>query len=243
MTLTRRGVISAGIGAFAALPAVAGLQNAGRRAGHVVLLGDSIFDNKKYVGGKPAVIEQLQKRLPEGWKATKLAEDRAVAADIPGQVGRLPDDATHLVLSVGGNDALKASWVLEMPANNGAQVFLALAKVRGKFATDYSAAVQAALKPGKPLVVCTVYDPNYSVGDRQSMAVAGLAVFNDVISREAVKRRVPVLDLRVLFTAKGDYANAIEPSVAGGQKIVDQVWAIATGHDFSVRQSTWYPKP
>ena len=42
---------------------------------HVVLLGDSIFDNGDYVKPKPAVIEQLKKALPKGWKTTLAAVD------------------------------------------------------------------------------------------------------------------------------------------------------------------------
>ena len=41
--------------------------------GHVVLLGDSIFDNALYVPGGPAVIDQLRRELPAGWSATLLA--------------------------------------------------------------------------------------------------------------------------------------------------------------------------
>ena len=71
---------------------------------HAVLLGDSIFDNAAYVPGKPSVIEQLRKTLPGDWKATLLAVDGDVTADVQKQIERLPDDATHLIVSSGGND-------------------------------------------------------------------------------------------------------------------------------------------
>jgi hypothetical protein len=35
--------------------------------GHLVLLGDSVFDNAAYVGGGPDVVAQLRARLPTGW--------------------------------------------------------------------------------------------------------------------------------------------------------------------------------
>ena len=47
--------------------------------GHVILLGDSIFDNAAYVPGGPAVIEHLRRGLPEGWKATLLGVDGSLA--------------------------------------------------------------------------------------------------------------------------------------------------------------------
>ena len=77
---------------------------------HVVLLGDSIFDNGAYVRtGDPDVVGQLRTILPGGWRATLNAFDGAGMPDIGGQIARLPLDASHLVVSVGGNDA---SWTV-----------------------------------------------------------------------------------------------------------------------------------
>src|SRR3712207_8799829 len=45
------------------------------RSGHVVLLGDSIFDNGVYVSGGPDVVRQLRDELPPGWQATLRAID------------------------------------------------------------------------------------------------------------------------------------------------------------------------
>ena len=42
---------------------------------HIVLLGDSVFDNAAYVPGDPDVRTQLQEKLPKKWKATLLAID------------------------------------------------------------------------------------------------------------------------------------------------------------------------
>ncbi len=40
---------------------------------HVVLLGDSVFDNAAYVGVGPEVVQQLRSALPDPWQATRLA--------------------------------------------------------------------------------------------------------------------------------------------------------------------------
>src|SRR5262245_43448422 len=101
---------------------------------YVVLLGDSIFDNARYVPGGPAVIQQIQERLPRGWKASLLALDGAVVADVGNQVRQLPDDATHLVVSVGGNDALEHSGIVRMEGGIASPGLLSdLADVRGSF--------------------------------------------------------------------------------------------------------------
>src|ERR1700761_5028124 len=97
---------------------------------HVVLLGDSIFDNAAYVPDEPAVPEQLEQRLPKGWRVTLLAKDGAIARDVSNQLARLPDDASHLVVSVGGNDALEYVGILEETTLNAAEGFQQLTEAR-----------------------------------------------------------------------------------------------------------------
>lgn len=202
-------------------------------AGHVVLLGDSILDNGAYVGRDPAVVDQVRAELPAGWQATLLAVDGSVTRDVARQLGRLPADASHLIVSVGGNDALEASHLLLAPARPAAALFADLADVRDRFAREYAAMLDAVLAHRRPTTVCTVYDGNAPDPRQQRMRAAGLTAFNDVILREAVRRRLPVLDLRVLFADPTDYANPIEPSAAGGRKIARLVREAVTGHDFS----------
>jgi hypothetical protein len=64
--------------------------------GHVVLLGDSIFDNASYVAGAPDVVRQVLQRLPQGSKATLAAADGSTIGDVRRQLRRVPADATHL---------------------------------------------------------------------------------------------------------------------------------------------------
>jgi hypothetical protein len=126
---------------------------------HVVLLGDSIFDNDRYVPGGPSVIEHLRKFLPAGLRATLLARDGAGTAELQRQLELLPDDATHLVVSVGGNDALDHSGLLlHEPAGSFAEVLSRLAEIQEQFRQDYRAMLQRVLNACRPTAVCTVYD-------------------------------------------------------------------------------------
>ena len=84
--------------------------------GHVILLGDSIFDNASYVPDRPPVIEQLNQALPHGWRASLLAVDGDLTENVASQLKNLPGEATHLVVSVGGNDALGESRILNESA-------------------------------------------------------------------------------------------------------------------------------
>jgi hypothetical protein len=118
---------------------------------HLILLGDSIFDNAAYTDGGPDVVTQLNAALPAGWAASLLAVDGSTTDDIAGQVGCLPCDATHLVLSVGGNDALQQAHLLFTPAASTEEAVGLLADLAEQFEHDYRAAVAACLRPGLPL--------------------------------------------------------------------------------------------
>jgi hypothetical protein len=207
--------------------------------GHVVLLGDSIFDNARYVPDRPPVVEQLRKGLPGGWRATLLAVDGHTAGDVPGQLARLPADATHLVVSAGGNDALGASWILAQSADSVGHALAQLHGAQAEFREVYRRMLRAVLAAGKPTAVCTVYDAIPGLGPAELTA---LGLFNEVILREAFLAGLPVVDLRLVCTDAADYSSLspIEPSVAGGSKITRVVAGVATAHDFSRRHSVVY---
>jgi hypothetical protein len=194
-------------------------------AGHVVLLGDSIFDNAAYVPGGPAVIEHLRRMLPAGWEATLLAIDGATIASVERQLRRLPKSATHLVLSVGGNDALGyAGFLLTEPADSFASALAGIARIRDEFAREYRAMLDDVRSVGLPLAVCTIYDSIPGMGPAE---LAGVSIFNDVITRHAIVAGATLLDLRLISNESTDYAavSPIEPSASGGGKIARAIHA------------------
>jgi lysophospholipase L1-like esterase len=186
---------------------------------HLVLLGDSIFDNAAYTSGGPEVVRQVRERLPAGWTATLLAVDGAVVSDLPAQLARLPADATHLVVSAGGNDALGHADLLQRPARATAEVLGWLADAGEAFERRYRTAIDAVRARGLPTTLCTIYHGNFPEPEFQRVAQTALAVFNDAILRTAFARALDVIDLRLVCDRPADYANAIEPSSGGGAKI------------------------
>jgi hypothetical protein len=207
---------------------------------HVVLLGDSIFDNKAYVGDGPDVIAQLAEALPEGWTATLNAVDGSTTVTMLEQLDRLPRDATHLVLSTGGNDALGFKPVLEEQARSVGEALDKLAKIRTMFANTYRATLDAVIAKKLPTAICTIYDPRYDSAAETQVASAGLSLFNDTITREVFASGLPLIDLRLLFDDPDDYANPIEPSVQGGAKLARVIAKLVTTHDFTRPRSEVY---
>jgi hypothetical protein len=191
--------------------------------GHVVLLGDSIFDNGAYVGGGPDVISQLRQELP-GWKCSLLAIDGDIITGVARQLRNLPPDATYLVVSAGGNDALGYAPLLQERPGSVAEALLMLDAGRERFDADYRAMLPAVLAHGLPAAVCTIYDTPSSEPNHKVIKAA-LSLFNDSITRAAFSSGTPLIDLRLICSEDGDYANPIEPSSQGGRKMAK---AIAT---------------
>jgi lysophospholipase L1-like esterase len=204
---------------------------------HVVLLDDSIFDNAAYVAGGPDVVQQLRERLPTGWRATLNAVDGAVTGGVERQLQKLQPDTSHLVVSVGGNDALGHAGLLEEDARSVAEVLDRISDVREQFAQDYRTMLDAVLSRDLPTSVCTIYDARFPDQQRRRLAATALTIFNDVITRAAFRHGLPLIDLRLLCNEDADFANAIEPSVRGGAKIARAIAAVVAEHDIAPRRS------
>lgn len=184
-----------------------------------MLLGDSIFDNAAYTGGEPDVVQHLRSILPPGWQASLLALDGSVTSDLPAQVREVPADASHLVVSVGGNDALMNSDLLDLPVDSTAEA-LELFHLRIQtFESGYRSVIQEVLELGRPTTLCTIYNGNLPDPEDARHARVALALFNDVILRTAFELGLPVIELRLVCNEPADYANPIEPSGRGGRKI------------------------
>ena len=207
---------------------------------HIVLLGDSIFDNQSYVGGGKDTIANLREQMPDDWTATLLAVDGHVTDGVISQLARVPSDATHLFVSVGGNDALGEIGILQRPASSAAEVLDGLSKVATRFEDRYRRMLEAVLALGKPTAVCTIYYPRYPEALLQKLAVTALASFNDVIIRHAFLAGIPLFDLRYVCNDDGDYANPIEPSEAGGAKIAKTIIQVVQNHRFEEGRTAAY---
>jgi lysophospholipase L1-like esterase len=229
----RRAALGTGLSALGVAGPTASARGAAATTatGHVVLLGDSVFDNAGYLAGRgPDVVSHLRARLPTGWRATLLARGGSVAADVAGQLGRLPPDATHLVVSAGGNDAGRREGALVEPARTVAEALLRLGAIRARFAEDHRAMLDAVSARRLATAVCTIYDPRFADPDRRRAAAMALAAFNDVITRGAFARGAALIDLRLISSDDEDFAGPTGPSVRGGAKIAAAIAGWAAGN-------------
>jgi len=223
---------------------------------HIVLAGDSIFDNGSYVPGQPDVAQQLRNQLGEDSNVTLLAIDGDVTKDVHNQLTQLPEDTSHLFISVGGNDALGQLHIFTDPVSSVGEGFLKFSRVQTTFQQEYKAMLENALSLNIPTTICTIYKPCFyhpdmsrvgsyvgngvSNTDLQNVSVTALTAFNDVILQEAVTTGIPLMDLRVMYDNVADYANPIEPSTIGGQKMVSVMESIINEHPFSENMTVLY---
>ena len=224
---------------------------------HIVLLGDSIFDNKSYVNPSELdVPNQLRSLVGKDCKVTHLAVDGHVTRHIPTQLNNLPSDATHLFISVGGNDGLGHLSIFNEPVDTIGDALQKMYLVGESFQKKYSEMVDLVLSHNLPTTLCSIYYPRFhsrslsrveyylsmmTNGETlQQMAMAAETIFNDIITFEIFKRKLPLIDLRVLCDEDQDFANPIEPSCIGGMKIANKIKGITLNHDFSKNVSKVY---
>jgi hypothetical protein len=162
-----------------------------------------------------------------------VAVDGSTTDNIADQMQHLPEETTHLVLSVGGNNALlHASQLgislfgISSTSDSGAP--MSLADISEDFEARYRAVIEECLRPRLPLSVCTIYNGRFPDKTYQRIASVALTIFNDTILRVAIEHRLPVIDLRLICNEDRDYANPIEPSSAGGEKIVRVIINLVT---------------
>ena len=194
---------------------------------HLVLLGDSTLDNGPYTEGGPCVADHIGSRLREGSTVSLLAVDGHTTHRVGGQLKNMPSAATHLVLSVGGNDALGHIGIFGRPevVMDMVGAVSDLTDILDNFQESYRACLDQVLSHSLPTLVCTIYNGAFPDPSYQRILTTTVRLFDDVIMQCAFDAGCPVVDLRRVCTHPADYFNPIEPGVVGGDKIASAILA------------------
>ena len=194
---------------------------------YVSLLGDSIIDNKVYVGeGELSVTEHLQHNSSSNF--TMIAVDGDTTEEVlENQLDILKEPVSHIVLSIGGNDLLQNLHLLQDETSGMKFALEKSSELIGEIQENYTKILEHLSQYDAKVLLCTVYE-----GDLKSDLMlaqfdkAGqvmLKMHNDTVYYLASKFDVDVLELRNIFTNKEDYANPIEPSHIGGEKLAKAI--------------------
>ena len=202
----------------------------------LVLLGDSIIDNKTYVlDGEFSVLEHIQSKSET--PVTQLALDGATTDDvISNQIKVIPFGTSHIVLSVGGNDLLnEIGFLMEDFKYTPNQVLKRCHTLIAPITQKYESIVSQLQTTSRAnLLLCTVYEGDLGRSDEYRDVLDSsktmVSSFNDIVYKTADKFDADVLELRHIFTSPEDYANPIEPSHIGGEKLAQEIihWINAT---------------
>jgi len=185
---------------------------------HLVLVGDGTLANQAHTGTLPDSAA-VARQLLSGWSVSVLAVEGAALAAVPDQLKRLPSDASLVVLSAGGNDAMEHVELLQRPSESSGETLDALIAASDAFGKRYRQVIEAAKGKTLRLVLCTIYEPPLVGPNTASRARAILTLLNDQILRTAHALGVDVIELRDVVRNPGDFTLQIHPSGAGAAKI------------------------
>lgn len=193
----------------------------------VVLLGDSILDNRPYTAPDPDTTEHLRHLLGEGWSVDLLAQDGAMMRDMPHQLEQASGRSGTAVLSIGGNDLIEHVNLLTRSAPAGAAaVFEELLAISDDFGRRYEAIARAVAARFDRTVLCTIYEVQLEPPLMARLARVPLGVLNDRIIRTAARLGLDVLELRGVCREPSDFVLQIEPSASGAAKIASAIAAL-----------------
>ena len=168
--------------------------------------------------------------------------DGSVINDVLRQLAQIPDDASHLVISAGGNDLLFEIGVLQEPVRTVGEGLRLLAELRKRFDSDYRRLLEA--RPESTVCRSSSVRSTTRVHRTKCSSaevVEALALFDDCIIGNAREFGFPVIDLRAVCTEIADFANPIEPSSAGGAKIAQAICDVVLNVDFCSGRTVLYP--
>ncbi len=213
----------------------------------IYLLGDSIIDNAPYVKKNE---KDVASHLNSMYKCSpqiniyNRAVDGHTMKDLLGTQlsDEGLDEATHIVTSIGGNDLLHNLFFLIDSVGlhqEGSIKLIPRTTTRNKTFEDtyfeiikpmqqeYESVVANLSNYRAKLLLCTVYEGDLVDSDEFSDVIYSsktmLSIFNDIVYRTAQKYNAEVLELRDIFVSPEDYANPIEPSHIGGEKLAKAI--------------------
>ena len=196
----------------------------------VVLFGDSIIDNKTYVShGEFSVLEHLENI--SNYEYIQVAYDGHTTFDVQNKQLHLStiEKPSHIVLSVGGNDLLQnLSYLSNGPMSNVNDAITGIQQhIFEPLEQRFETIIEELSSQRANLLICTVYEGDLGrtdefkdVLDSSKIMVSSL---NDIVYKTAKKYKADVLELREIFISSDDYANPIEPSHIGGEKLAKSI--------------------
>jgi len=187
---------------------------------NITLLGDSVFDNGSYLNkGEKTAPELLNTKFMN--RFSMLATDGATTTSvIASQIPKIKKNTNKIFVSIGGNDLLGYSHLLD--EKNTKTIKKIVANARRKFAIDYETMLQSLKRTRIPIAIFTIYYGEFPSPEKQIVKYA-VDNFNRVILNLCEKHVIPVLNLNGVLNSPSDFTKHIEPSAKGSKKLADAI--------------------
>ena len=213
----------------------------------IYLLGDSIIDNTPYVKKNEKDVEShlnsMYKSSPQINIYNRAVDGHTMKDLLDTQLSDEGlNEATNIVVSIGGNDLLgnlyflvnamgfhqdQESKVFQKTTTRNKTFEDTYFEILKPMQQEYESIVANLSNYRAKLLLCTVYEGDLVDSDEFSDVIYSsktmLSIFNDLVYRTAQKYNAEVLELRDIFVSPEDYANPIEPSHIGGEKLAKAI--------------------
>ena len=172
----------------------------------VILLGDSMLNNKKYVFENESVEYYLKQEYPH---LNNLATDGAKMNDLNTQLNKLKtmniSKNSNLIISIGGNDLLDTQ--------NVQKVFKQYKQLLADILREY---------PDIHIYLLNIYYPPCCRFKRYYNVITQ---WNNLLP-SLKSSNIKIILISEMLTEKDDFVFEIEPSNTGGQKIANKIMGI-----------------
>ena len=192
------------------------------------LLGDSLLENQNYTQAGEAIIDHFHRLSPV--PVTQHAVDGHVITDtirVLDMIGHDPKPNTGAAVSISGNDALAASYVLNNPVSTVFEAFSQMIPILDAVRAKYTTLLDTMLKIyDRDLIrVMTIHNKIPVSPSMPREALVALGLFNELILEECFQRKLQIIDLRIISESPDSYSEVspIEPSGIGGRRIVEAI--------------------
>jgi hypothetical protein len=175
-----------------------------------ILLGDSILNNNAYVSQGKSISDLLIERT--SGKTVSLAIDDSQIQYIYRQINNIPNTQnkiTTIFLSVGGNDLLST-------LTNKSMMILST------IFASYKTLVKSIKinQPSANIVLLDIYYPNNLHFKQYHLIIKEC---NELLYKYASENNYSVFKISNILTQPTDFTHEIEPSLLGGQKMIESI--------------------
>jgi len=178
-----------------------------------ILLGDSVLDNKSFVPDGENIAALLKKQNQDG-HVVSLAKNDTTIPYVPPQISKIRelsasynDSNTFIFLSVGGNDILVKYENNQKPNYDN-------------MIEEYNELIESIkiVAPNAKIYLVDLYFPRNKENQKYW---PDITEWNEKLNKYALENNLSIFKVSSILTKPEDFANKIEPSSTGGQKMVD----------------------